>query len=223
MSSLPVERVIALDPDFGPVAVEAGEYAVGLPGLTMREKVFTWIASDVCNGHLGLPFELHITVARETGVSWAAVREVLQHLAPYAGYPAAVEAFARLRDIQGQQCDPDEAATAHIDTTRRLPRPVEVDREFERWAASQDADRWSRPLLAHRERALLCVAVDVLHQTLGAPMRAHVGMALAAGTDDETLRALLRVMGELGMGKVWQAFTELDAHLRDSRISTPEA
>jgi hypothetical protein len=52
MSGLPVERVVALDADFDSMAVEAGEYAVSLPGLTMCEKAFTWIASNVRNGHL---------------------------------------------------------------------------------------------------------------------------------------------------------------------------
>jgi hypothetical protein len=50
------------------------------------------------------------------------------------------------------------------------------------------------------------VAVDVLYQTLDAPVRAHLGAASSAGVDGETLRNLLRLMWELAMGKVWQAF-----------------
>ncbi|MFJ2031601.1 carboxymuconolactone decarboxylase family protein [Streptosporangium sp. NPDC087985] len=220
-SALPVERVVVLDPDFGRMAVEAGEHAVGLPGLTLREKAFTWIASDVCHGHLGLPFELHLTVARQTGAGWAELREVLRHLAPYAGYPAVVEAFARLTQIQGPQGDPGISALDTMDATEPA-LPIGVDADFARWATMQHTDRWCRPLLTHRERALLCVAVDVLQQTLGAPLSAHVRMALAAGANAETLRALLRVMGELGMSKVWQAFPELENHLRHSRNSAPQ-
>ncbi|MFR0358552.1 hypothetical protein [Streptomyces sediminimaris] len=40
-SGLPVERVVALDQEFGRMAVEAGEHTLGLPGLTLREKAFT--------------------------------------------------------------------------------------------------------------------------------------------------------------------------------------
>ncbi|GLY66617.1 carboxymuconolactone decarboxylase family protein [Amycolatopsis taiwanensis] len=46
---------------------------------------------------------LHLTVGRQTGAGWAELREVLRHLAPFAGYPAVVEAFARLAEIQGAQ------------------------------------------------------------------------------------------------------------------------
>jgi hypothetical protein len=44
-------------------------------------------------------------------------------------------------------------------------------------------------------------------------MRAHLDTALVAGVDEDTLRALLLLMGELGMGKVWQALTALDVHV----------
>lgn len=217
--ALPVERVVALDPEFGPMAVEAGDHALGLPGLTLREKAFTWIAGDVCHGHLGLPFELHITVARQTSAGWAELREVLRHLAPFAGYPAVVEAFARLAEIQGTTDSPDPGPP--VEPTAPV-LDIGGDAEFAAWATAQHADRWNRPLLTHRERALLCVAVDVLQQTLGAPLGAHVRLALAAGADAETLRALLRVMGELGMGKIWQAFPELEHHLRDGSNSAPQ-
>lgn len=206
---LPVERVVALDATFGPMAVDAGGYAATLPGLTMREKAFIWMADDVCGGHLGLPFELHVIVARQSGVTWAELRAVLRHLAPYAGYPAVVEAFVRLCEIQRDEPD-GEVTVEPPGTPPALPGN---DDGFDAWVAGQDEARWDTALLSVRERALLCVAVDVLQQTLGAPMRAHVEAALAADVDEETLRSLLRLMSELAMGKVWQAFDALTAHL----------
>jgi alkylhydroperoxidase/carboxymuconolactone decarboxylase family protein YurZ len=207
---LPVERVAALDAEFGPMAVAAGGYAMELPGLTIREKCFTWIADDVCSGHLGLPFELHLQVARAAGTTWGELRAVLRHLAPYAGYPAVVEALARLGRYQGDEPDGTPSAAA---SAGQPPEPPGVDAEFGAWAAEQESVRWAASPLTPRERALLCLAVDVLHQTLGAPMRAHVGAALAAGAGRDTLRALLRLMSELAMGKVWQAFETLEQHL----------
>lgn len=206
---LPVERVVALDAEFGPMAVAAGGYALELPGLTVREKCFTWITDDVCNGHLGLPFELHLQVARAAGTTWAELRAVLRHLAPYAGYPAVVEAFGRLRECQGDEPDGEPAATR----TGQPPGTTAADAEFATWTAEQETARWGASPLTARERALLCLAVDVLHQTLGPPMRAHIQAALAAGAEPDTLRALLRLMSELAMGKVWQAFDALEQHL----------
>ncbi|MEV6320629.1 carboxymuconolactone decarboxylase family protein [Nocardia sp. NPDC051787] len=83
-----------------------------------------------------------------------------------------------------------------------MPPVPMADPEFDRWTATQESDRWRNPLLTHRERALLCLAVDVLQQTLGAPMRAHIDTALSAGVQPGTVRALLLLMSELGMGKV---------------------
>ncbi|NJP94860.1 dehydrogenase [Nonomuraea sp. FMUSA5-5] len=203
---LPVERVVVLDDDFGPMAVEAGGHAMSVPGLALREKVMVWLAGDVCNGHLGVPYELHLSLGLQAGLSWQELREVLRHLAPYAGYPAVVQAFVRLREIADGA---DSAPASAGDPAGEPPAPPEVDGGFADWLRHQEETRWGRPLLTARERALLCVAVDVFYQTLGEPFRAHVEAARAAGVDAETLRNLLRLMGELGAGKVWQALEAL--------------
>jgi 4-carboxymuconolactone decarboxylase len=206
---LPVDRVLELDDEFGPMAAEAGGYAMNVPGLTLREKVFTWITSDVCNGHLGLPYELHLKVAIDAGVSWQELREVLRHLAPYAGYPAVVQAFVRLGEISAGTAS---ATATSEDVVGQPPEPAAgVDSAFEDWLRDQEQSRWHRPLLSARERALLCIVVDVFYQTLGEPLRVHLESAKAAGVDEETVRNQVRLMSELGSGKVWQALIALNA------------
>ncbi|MBE1583774.1 carboxymuconolactone decarboxylase family protein [Nonomuraea angiospora] len=206
---LPVDRVVVLDGDFGTMAVEAGGYAMSVPGLTLREKVLVWLANDVCNGHLGVPYELHLTLGLQAGMSWQELREVLRHLAPYAGYPAVVQAFVRMREFADGA---DSTTSPSGDPAGEPPAlPDDVDGDFAGWLRHQEESRWQRPLLTARERALLCVVVDVFHQTLGEPFRAHVEAAKAAGADEETLRNLLRLMSELGAGKVWQALAALNA------------
>jgi alkylhydroperoxidase/carboxymuconolactone decarboxylase family protein YurZ len=211
---LPVDRVVALDDEFGSMAVRAGGYAIGVPGLTLREKIFTWLANDVCNGHLGLPYELHLKLAIDAGVSGQEIREVLRHLAPYAGYPAVVQAFARLQNINIDSTG-DPAAGANAGSPP--PPPAELDGPFETWLLEQEQDRWQRTLLSPRERSLLCIVVDVFHQTLGEPLRAHVEAAISAGADQETIRNQIRLMSELGSAKVWQALLALEAIESDLR------
>jgi alkylhydroperoxidase/carboxymuconolactone decarboxylase family protein YurZ len=64
---------------------------------------------------------------------------------------------------------------------------------------------------------LLCIVVDVFHQTLGEPLRAHVEAAISAGADQETIRNQIRLMSELGSAKVWQALLALEAIESDLR------
>jgi alkylhydroperoxidase/carboxymuconolactone decarboxylase family protein YurZ len=59
------------------------------------------------------------------------------------------------------------------------------------------AQRWARPHLSVRERAIACLAVDVLYQTLGESLRLHAALALAAGATEETFRDLIRGMARV--------------------------
>ncbi|MGH3643780.1 MAG: carboxymuconolactone decarboxylase family protein [Mycobacterium sp.] len=212
---LPAARVAELDADFAQMAIDAGQHAFALPGLSLREKAFVWMANDVCTGHLGLPFELHLQVARDAHASWQQLREVLRHLAPYAGYPAVVEAFDRLRSIQNGELDGelDTAEPAIIPTGHPPPAPGGVDADFADWVAGQEDIRWRRGMLTSRERILLCLAVDIAYQTPRA-MRAHLQAGASNGVDAGTLRALLRLMGELAIGKVWQANEIFESEIR---------
>jgi len=81
------DQVEGLDPKFGAMAAEMGNRAWGLPGLTMREKTFLFIAADLCSGGLGFPLATHVQMGGMHGVTLPECRAAIRHLAPYAGYP----------------------------------------------------------------------------------------------------------------------------------------
>ncbi len=211
--------VAALDADFAEMAIAVGRHAWGLPQLTMREKAFVFLAADMCTHGLGFPLQTHVEMARSQGVSVATLREVVRHLAPYVGYPTAAEALARLGEIE----DPPQKAPEHRPTERLNPdnRAIErialLDRKFAKFFTDQFADRWGRPELSIRERALATIVTDVLGGTLDDSLRMHVELALGNGAAEEQIRAVLLLVAEFGIAKAWRAYQAI------SGIFTPES
>jgi alkylhydroperoxidase/carboxymuconolactone decarboxylase family protein YurZ len=64
--------------------------------------------------------------------------------------------------------------------------------------------------MSPRERALSCVAADVLNQTLGESFTLHVGLAKAAGAGREQINAVLLLVAEFGIAKAWRAYRALE-------------
>ncbi len=56
---------------------------------------------------------------------------------------------------------------------------LELDPEFGLMSISIGQEAWSMPGLSPREKVFLCLAIDILYQHLGLPLRMHVEMALA--------------------------------------------
>ncbi|MEO3796715.1 carboxymuconolactone decarboxylase family protein [Nonomuraea sp. B10E15] len=215
MTTLPTDPITSLDADFAPMALQVGESMLAVPGLSIREKMFTWITSDVCDGNLGLPFETHLKVLTTAGgASWQTVREVLRHLAPYAGYPAVVRAFVRLAEIEAAHPEVKGVDLPAPEAWEPPAYPEGADAGLAAFATDQAGRRWGRPYLTPRERALICVAADVVQQTLGTPFRTHVEAARRAGVEGEELRWLLRMMAELSVGRSIEAMERLDAYLK---------
>jgi 4-carboxymuconolactone decarboxylase len=63
--------------------------------------------------------------------------------------------------------------------------------------------------LSPRERALACIAADVLNQTLDQSFSLHIKLAMAAGADDVQVRAVLLLVAEYGIAKAWRAYRAL--------------
>ena len=93
------QDIMAIDPDFGRMAVQVGSEVWGLAELSPKECAFLCLTADVCNQLLDLPFQLHVDMALANGASRAEVKELLLHLAPYAGYPSTLRAMIRLKEI----------------------------------------------------------------------------------------------------------------------------
>jgi 4-carboxymuconolactone decarboxylase len=205
------EQVAALDPEFGRMAAEVGMHAWSLPQLTMREKAFVLLAADLCTANVGFPLLTHVQMASANGVSVPECVAAVRHLAPYVGYPTAAVALQQLRQLdhveepQPQQVDGWDLAAETVDTL------ADLDEEFAGFVANQYNQRWGSGELSPRERALACIAADVLNQTLDESFSLHIDLASAAGAGDEQVRAVLLLVAEYGIAKSWRAYRALSA------------
>jgi alkylhydroperoxidase/carboxymuconolactone decarboxylase family protein YurZ len=205
------DQVAALDPEFGRMAAEVGMRAWSLPQLTMREKAFVFIAADLCTANVGFPLLTHVQMAGANGVSVPECVAAVRHLAPFAGYPTAAVALQQLRRL-----DPSDAPQPQpVDGSELPPEAVdavaELDKDFAGFFVNQYRQRWGSGELSPRERALVCIAADVLNQTLDESFSLHVDLALTAGAGDEQIRAVLLLVGEYGIAKAWRAYRALAA------------
>ncbi|MET9341883.1 carboxymuconolactone decarboxylase family protein [Nonomuraea sp. NPDC003804] len=202
------DALVPLDPVFAQLAVGAGHNLWGLAHLTTREKAFVCLTADLCHPHLDLPLAMHVQMSLANGVEPESIRELYRHLAPYVGYPILVTAFQRLAELglpEALDADPVEPVPLHGALAHAVRDLERVDPGLAAFTEDQLAQRWARPGLTVRERAIACLAVDVLYQTLGESLRLHAELARSAGATDETLRDLLRGMAEFGLPRVWAA------------------
>ena len=86
---------------------------------------------------------------------------------------------------------------------------TELNADFADFFADQFNQRWSGDDLSPRERALACLAADVLNQTLDESLALHVDLATAAGAGPEQIDAVLLLVAEYGMAKAWRAYRAL--------------
>jgi 4-carboxymuconolactone decarboxylase len=205
------DQVMALDPEFGRMAAEVGMHAWSLPQLTMREKAFVFVAADLCTTNVGFPLLTHVQMASANGVSVPECIAAIRHVAPYAGYPTAAVALRQLRDLNGGEAQ--EAQPVHHWTlpAERLDGLADMDEDFAVFVVNQYSQRWGGAELSPRERALVCIAADVLNQTLDESFALHINLANAAGAGDEQVRAVLLLVAEFGIAKAWRAYRALAA------------
>ncbi|MFC5827283.1 carboxymuconolactone decarboxylase family protein [Nonomuraea insulae] len=202
------DALAVLDPAFAQLAVGAGHNLWGLTHLTMREKSFVCLTADLCHPHLDAPLAMHVQMALANGVEPEAIRELYRHVAPYVGYPILVSAFQRLTELGLPEAQ-DTGPVTPVPLSGALARAVrdleDVDSGLAAFTEDQLAQRWARPYLSVRERAIACLVVDVFYQTLGQPMRLHAELARSAGATEETFRDLIRGLAEFGLARTWAA------------------
>ncbi|WP_454198642.1 carboxymuconolactone decarboxylase family protein [Nocardia sp. Marseille-Q1738] len=206
------DALTSLDPVFAQLAVGAGHNLWGLTHLTMREKTFLCLTADLCHPHLDQPLAMHVQMALANGVEPEAIRELYRHLAPYVGYPILVPAFGRLTEL-GLPAAQDTDPITPIPPSGALARAVhdlqDVDPGLAAFTEDQFAQRWTRPHLSVRERALACLVVDIFYQTLGASLHLHAELARSDGATENTLRDLIRGVAEFGLARAWAAAAAL--------------
>ncbi|MFI6290385.1 carboxymuconolactone decarboxylase family protein [Nonomuraea sp. NPDC050790] len=206
------DALTALDPIFARLAVGAGHHLWGLAHLTMREKSFVCLTADLCHPHLGLPLAMHVQMALAHDVDPESIRELYRHLAPYVGYPIVVPAFQRLAELglpEARDTDPVTPVPLDGPLAAAVRELEDVDPGLAAFTEDQLAQRWARPHLDVRERAIACLTVDVLYQTPGPSLRLHAELARSAGATEETLRDLVRGLAEFGLTRAWAAAAAL--------------
>lgn len=222
------EVVTELDPAFYQMASATIGHAWALPQLTDREKVFLSVTADVCQSSLGLPLELHVQAGLRRGVSTADVRTALRLVSYDTGYPAALEAFVRLAEIETKAGVPTPPAPRLPDELvkvgARSPLPEDaraqllaMDPHFAEYFELQSLMRsgYEPGTLSGRERAFVTMSVDVHYQTLADTFRLHVARALREGATDDDVRAVLRFLAQFGATRAWQGWQALNAHLAE--------
>ncbi|WP_280493153.1 carboxymuconolactone decarboxylase family protein [Nocardia asiatica] len=186
----------------------AGHNLWGLTHLTLREKAFVCLTADLCHPHLDLPLAMHVEMALADGVEPEAIRELYRPLAPYVGYPILVAAFQRLTELGLPEAQDTDSVTS-VPLSGALARAVreleKVDPGLAAFTRDQFAQRWARPYLDVRERALACLVVDIFYQTLGESLRLHAEVARAGGATEDTFRDLIRGVAEFGLARAWAA------------------
>lgn len=204
------DQVQALDPEFGRMATQVGVHAWSLPQLTMREKTFVFLAADLCTANVGFPLLTHVQMAGANGVSVPEYVTAIRHLAPYVGYPTAAVALQQLQQMDSAG-EPDGMP---VGDRQELPGDVvdaltRLNRDFAVFVTDQFNQRWGSPDMSPRERALACLAADVLNQTLDESFRLHVDLAITAGADLDQINAVLLLVAEFGITKAWRAYRAL--------------
>ena len=203
------DQVAALDPEFGRMAAEVGMHAWSLPQLTMREKAFVFLAADLCTANVTFPLLTHVQMASANGVSVPECVAAIRHLAPYAGYPTAAVALQQLRQLDRSEQPQPQPLHGWDLAEQTVEAVADLDEAFAGFFANQHNQRWGSGELSPRERALACIAADVLNQTLDESFALHIDLALAAGAADEQIRAVLLLVAEYGVAKAWRAYRAL--------------
>ncbi|GAB3984399.1 carboxymuconolactone decarboxylase family protein [Actinoallomurus acanthiterrae] len=211
----------ALDPVFAEMSAATDRKLwEEIPELSTREKILLSLVADVCQQTLGLPFESHVVMAREHGLSADDLRELLRFISYDSGYPAALAALARLADVEREQGLAGPTGQSHEVNADGTESPIpartrqavrNLDAPFADYMDLQSRMRAGMSLLSVRERAFATMTVDVLYQTLDESFRTHVTRALSTGATPDEVRAVVRFSARFGMTKAWHALRALNA------------
>jgi 4-carboxymuconolactone decarboxylase len=83
------------------------EYAYGdvyaRPGLSLRDRELATVAMLAAKGDSEPQLDVHLHAALNVGLSIDELREVLIQVAPYAGFPAAINAMRRLQALEAEE------------------------------------------------------------------------------------------------------------------------
>jgi 4-carboxymuconolactone decarboxylase len=73
------------------------------PGLSLRDRELATVAMLAAKGDSEPQLDVHLRAALNVGLSIDELREVLIQVAPYAGFPAAINAMRRLQALEAEE------------------------------------------------------------------------------------------------------------------------
>jgi 4-carboxymuconolactone decarboxylase len=109
------DKLIEVDGSLGEAVVDSlgdlgrhiVEYAYGdvyaRPGLSLRDRELATVAMLAAKGDSEPQLDVHLRAALNVGLSADELREVLIQVAPYAGFPAAINAMRRLQALEAAE------------------------------------------------------------------------------------------------------------------------
>jgi alkylhydroperoxidase/carboxymuconolactone decarboxylase family protein YurZ len=204
-----------VDPEFEKMALETGGFTYGLSGTTVREKLLQVLSNDVCRGHLGLAYRMHVMAAKMHGLHYADLLALLRFVAPYAGYPAAADALERLGALGPQigldtATEPEDRPAEEAWGERADAALESSDEWMKQFVASRTGRSWTEERLSARERIIVVLTTDVSMQVLGHPFREHVQAARKIGLSPDEVRDVVRFTAELCSARTVAALAELE-------------
>jgi alkylhydroperoxidase/carboxymuconolactone decarboxylase family protein YurZ len=185
--------------------------------MLLSEKAGLLIAADICVPELGLPFELHVTMAvKQSSMTGEDLRELLRHVAPLAGYNIVAMAFERSVAILAglgvdvQSTSKPSQVTGRIYAGAAFSDLRAVDPALASMIETDAASLWHREGITRRERCFATLAVHVVHQTIDAPFQEHLRICREAGLTKDECAAAIRMLAEFSSLKAWRARLALE-------------
>jgi len=223
--ALPTQTTVKeLDPVFGEMAAASFRLADAGEELTRRERILLALVADVCEQVFGMPYELHVRAALDSGLDADDLRELLRFISYDSGYPAALAALERLAEIERKHGLPGPTGQGHPVNADGTGSPIHaptraevraLDPGFADYMDLQSRMRFGMSRISVRERTFATMAVDVLYQTLQESFAAHVGRALSTGATPDEVRAVVRATAPFGLTRTWRAMNVLGELLAD--------
>jgi alkylhydroperoxidase/carboxymuconolactone decarboxylase family protein YurZ len=220
-----------LDPVFAEMAAASFRQRGEGTDLTPRERSLLNLVADVCGQVFGMPYELHVRAALDSGLDADDLRELFRFIAYDSGYPAALAALERLAELEREHGLPGPTGQGHEvnadGTGSPMPPAIRaevhaLDPGFGDYMDLQSRMRAGMSRISVRERAFATMTVDVLYQTLQESFRTHVGRALGAGATPAEVRAAVRATATSGMTRTWRALNVLDELLAELAEAEPQ-
>ncbi|MEX2274705.1 MAG: carboxymuconolactone decarboxylase family protein [Actinomycetota bacterium] len=97
------DRGVETVESLGELGRHIAEFAYGeiyaRPGLSLRERQLVTVGMLTAVGAAAAQLQAHLRASLAAGISIEEIREVIIHTVPYAGFPNAMNAWARFDDV----------------------------------------------------------------------------------------------------------------------------